>query len=991
MKLNLRMLLEVPGSGRVRWGGRYALEDGAIVDIDRAFEAAKAILEEASSRLDAIRSEEDAKIQIITRLLTEVLGWSHSDISAEHPNDNGFSDYLLTNDERPEFVLEAKRIGVIELETKTVSKSYYKISGPVLKPALEGIKQAASYCYPIGAPLAVVTDGILWIVFLPWVPQASYLDRQAIVFPGISSVLNDFTAFYELLSKEHAGRGTFRVIFDAIHENRLVLNRELKAPLLASDNRIVQKSPLSFDLENVFDGFFSSLAGDRDPSMLIDCFVESRESRIADFSLERLTKNVLGNIDPAERDVGEGLQDIVQGAVAGEIGQTVFIIGPSGAGKSTFLDRFFARTLAPEIRAKCVVAKIDILDASGDESTVLQWITNRAIALIEQELFEGGIPDWNDLQGLYHLEYLRRAKGVDAALYQRDKNAFKEKFARYVEEQVEKDREGYLRRLVVNTVRSRKRLPIFVIDNTDEFPLSFKEVVFQYFQSLRREADHSLVFFPVTDRSAWSFSKTDIFNIYSSKSFFLPTPPPREVFRARVDYIRDKWVPDDERKTAGDYLTVGGIRIKIRNLATFAAVIESVFVNQDYPSRTIGDLSNYNMRKALGLAKRVITSSVLDLEDLVRSYLTGEMVAPSAAHFVNALVKGDYLFFKSGEEPLLFPLYQVDFTVRQSPLIFARVLILLSDLGRGATEDADRYMSVSSILAYFGVMAVPEAATQRALEALLVAGLLEPYDLSKKDYSDDQRLAITFSGVAHLRLGLYNPVFFEQLALTTRIADPEVTAQMRGVYFSSASLLVKLERVRELFASYLASEDERLLKVPDRDEFRSQAEVCDKIRSRWISTSDAPEERWRPPDLVGESVTGTVENFDRFRGFGFVDLPSLHDSAFLHSRILEQGDFPDVSDGDRIVCDVQRNDKGLVVSKVHEISAEEGIRSTGTIVKLIPDRGYGFVNVPELDADAFFHYHLFKPEERASLSEGQQLTIELKTDPQGRPQVRRVL
>lgn len=41
--------------------------------------------------------------------------------------------------------------------------------------------------------------------------------------------------------------------------------------------------------------------------MLVDCFVETRESRIADFSLERLTKNVLGNIDPNERDVGAGL------------------------------------------------------------------------------------------------------------------------------------------------------------------------------------------------------------------------------------------------------------------------------------------------------------------------------------------------------------------------------------------------------------------------------------------------------------------------------------------------------------------------------------------------------------------------------------------------------------------------------------------------------------------------------------------------------------
>jgi cold shock CspA family protein/GTPase SAR1 family protein len=810
----------------------------------------------------------------------------------------------------------------------------------------------------------------------------------------MQAVLDDFSVFYELLSKEHSAMGTYRVIFDSIHENRLVLDRELSAPLSASDNRIVQKSGLSFDLENVFDGFFAGLAGDQDPEMLVECFVETRESRIADFSLERLTKNVLGNIDPSERDVGQGLEAIVQGAVAGELGQTVFIVGPSGAGKSTFLERFFSRTLAPETRARCVVVKIDALDASGDESTALHWVTERAISSIERALFDDGIPAWNDLQGLYQLEYVRRSKGVDSALYNRDKAAFKEKFAGYVEEQVERDREGYLRRLLTNVVKSRKKLPIFFVDNTDEFSLTFKTSLFQYFQAMRREIKHCLLIFPATDRSAWSFSKTDIFNIYSSKSFFLPTPSPREVFRKRIEYIRRKANSDDQDSdSAGvrDYVTARGIRVSIRNLQAFASVIESVFVNQDYAAKRVGELANYNMRKALGLAKRVITSSVLNLEDLVRSYVTGDMAAPSPVHFSNALIKGDYQHFKPGDEPLLFPVFQVDSTVRQSPLIHARILTLLSDLTRGATEDAERYMSVNSILAYFGVMSVAEAATQRGLEALLLSGLLEPYDLSKKDYSDDQRLAITFSGLAHLDLSIYNPVFFEQFALTTRLPDPEAAEEIRDAYLANGSLIARLERVRELFAAYLCDEDERHLKVPQREEFRSQAALCTEIRGRWSTAKATSEEHWQLPDVVAEAVAGIVESFDRFRGYGFVDVPSLRDSAFLHARILEQGNLPEVHDGDRIVCDVNRNEKGLVVSRVLSVEPDKSTKTLGRIVKLFPDRGYGFINVPELGTDAFFHYHLFKPDERDGLTEGTELVVELRTDERGRAQVRRIV
>lgn len=269
--------------------------------VDQAFESAKRIIEAATAHLEQIKTEEDAKLQIINRFLTEALGWKYTDISTEQPNQNGFSDYVVTRDCQPAFVLEAKKVGAINIATHTTAKSYYKISGPVLRPAIEGIRQAASYCHPLGIQLSVLTDGLLWIVFLPWVPDDSYTERQAIVFPSFESIIDDFSLFYELLSRDHSSKKTFRVIFDAIHENRLILDRHLSSPILPSDNRIVQKSGLSFDLESVFDGFFAGLSGDNDAEMLMDCFVETRESKIADFSLERLTKNVLGNIDPRSR------------------------------------------------------------------------------------------------------------------------------------------------------------------------------------------------------------------------------------------------------------------------------------------------------------------------------------------------------------------------------------------------------------------------------------------------------------------------------------------------------------------------------------------------------------------------------------------------------------------------------------------------------------------------------------------------------------------
>ena len=520
------------------------------MNVDTAFEQAKAIVLSVADRIEAIRSEEDAKLQIITRIVTEVLGWSHEDIASETPNDNGFSDYLIKDGDRNAFVIEAKKIGEISLGTTSKVKGIYKVSGPVLKPAMTGIAQAARYCNPDGIPLAVLTDGLRWIIFLPW----GYREKQAIVFPSLESIIQDFSIFFEILSKSECRKATYRAIFDQLNENRLNLENPLVPAFDIGENSIVQKSGLAFDLEKVFASFFSGLTGDDDPDMILDCFVETKESRVADFSLERITKNVLGNLSPQHADVGEGLHALVKDAVAGETGQTVFIVGPSGAGKSTFLDRFFKRTLSADIRERCIVIHVNVLDASGSDLSALQWMTECSIRAIEQQLFPEGFPEWPHLQALYHLEYVKRSKGIDALLYARDKDAFKEKFAAYVEDQVYKDREGYLQRLISDLIKNRKKLPIFVVDNTDEFDLDFKIRVFQYFQSIRRAAAHCLLLFPATDRSAWTFSKTEIFNIYSSRSFFLPTPSPREVFRKRIDYLKQKIGSKTGVKTAREYL-----------------------------------------------------------------------------------------------------------------------------------------------------------------------------------------------------------------------------------------------------------------------------------------------------------------------------------------------------------------------------------------------------------------------------------------------------
>ncbi|WP_316230534.1 hypothetical protein [Bradyrhizobium sp. SZCCHNR1051] len=964
--------------------------------IDSAYSRAAAIVAEIEPRLSDVLTEEDAKLQLVTRFLTEVLGWSHSAISAERKNDNGYSDYIVNDAGRPAFLVEAKRIGRLGVLTSAITKQIYRISGPALKQCLDAIEQAASYCAPDGIQLAVVTDGVVWIFFKPFVPGENYKTKEAIVFPTLGSLLSDFSSFFELGSREAHQKAIYKHIFDRIHDRRLLLTLGLHSAYSEADVHPEFKSQLAFDLDKIFNSFFAGLIGDADPNMLVECFVETKESRIADFALEKLTTYVLGNISPPEKGVDEGLQQLITSTISDKHGDTVFIVGPSGAGKSTFLERFFRSTLPSNIRDRCVVINVNALDATGDAGTSLAWFTNCAIASIEKQLYIKGFPSWDELLGLYFKEYVRRSEGVDAELYKQDKDAFKRKFGEYMDEQVEKDREGYLRRLLIDVVENRRRLPIFVVDNTDEFSLDFKQSLFQYFQALRRHVTHCLLLFPLTDRSAWSFSKTELFNIYSSKSYFLPTPAPREVFRKRLEYLRSKM--ELEGRTAGVY-DAGSFRIRLESLEAFASAVEDIFVLQDYISNRLGSLANYNIRKTLGLARRVITSASLQIEDLLRSYVAGKQEPLSPEKFMRALILGDYNFYKRGDSHLLFPIFDVSSDIAQSPLMSVRVLSLLKAVHDARSSDDSRYISVPSIVQYFDGMGYAELAVDCALSALMDASLVEPHDPSIGGLSMAQRVAVTYSGLSHLELALFNTTFFGQMALITSVSDAEVANQIRSLHSAAEAKTFRMKKVREVFALFLIAEDEKFGRLPDAPQYLVQRAVTSEIR-KFAGGASEPELASR--DVVRESaregviataVNAVVDWYDEMKGYGFVLVDQLGESAFLHASILEKSGIAVVHDGDELIVDVSRTRKGISVSDVRKpdgVLAGDATLYKARVVKIFDQRGYGFVFVPALSKDAFFNLSRLSAEDRSSIKIGAEVQVELNRDSKGRGmQVRR--
>ena len=234
--------------------------------LDDSFVSLKEIVTDATESMAAILSEEDTKLQIITRILTEPLGWMVKDISAERKHDNGYSDYVVTSSGRSAILLEAKRIGSLELPLANKGKCLaLKLDGPALLKVKQGIDQAATYASPYGIPVAVLTDGLTWIVFKPHVTGEHFRNKEAYVFPSLEALQTDFSTFYDLLSKDSIQGKHYISLFDRVHNPRMLLSRPLVAAFAETEIIRNTKSEILFDLDRVFDTFFSRMRATRIP------------------------------------------------------------------------------------------------------------------------------------------------------------------------------------------------------------------------------------------------------------------------------------------------------------------------------------------------------------------------------------------------------------------------------------------------------------------------------------------------------------------------------------------------------------------------------------------------------------------------------------------------------------------------------------------------------------------------------------------------------
>ena len=788
------------------------------------------LLKEWSENIDNIVTEEDARFQVIDRMLTEVLGWNHSEIRTERNTDSGYVDYLIYSGGRNRLVLEAKRMSKLLIDTINPKVGEYKVNGAALASAKDGLKQAKRYCIDTGTGFAVLTTGIEWIGFLAVrTDGTSPKEGKAIVFPNLQSIQAKFAKFYDLFSRESVLNEDYKIVIHQAEGLQIQSVVELYTIVDSAQIRLLNKTKIASDLDQIFREFFSSMSGEHDIEMLSRCFVETKESREADSSLEKITRKLLNKIEVVSHGKDNELQKHIKQAVETQRGDFVLIIGNKGAGKSTFIDRFFRLILEKSIRDKCLVLRVDLRDSTGDIETITEWIIKELKDEIEGQLFKQESPTYEELQGIFYKEYERWKKGEYKYLYEHDKKEFKIKFGEYIYNLSKDSPLEYVIRLLQDSVRSRLMMPCLIFDNADHYPQQFQDAVFQFAQSIFRKVI-TFVIFPITDRTIWQLSKSGPFQSYDTTKFYLPVPSTKDVLSKRVDFVKHKIEESNRRE---EYFLKKGIKLNLQDINAFAVCLEEVFVKTDFVGRIIGWLANFDIRRSLQITQRIITSPRISIDDLVKTFLAGNSLMIPEWDIMRALISGDYTYFNQEENDFILNMFSIKRDRVTSPLIKLSIIVLLQNRELSATTSELSYMSVEDVMNYLEPLGFSRTVVKHYMLTLLQHRLIEPYDPTEDIIYEDLRVKVTSAGKIHYELATNNETYVTQMALTTPIRDNLLITKQREIFSTQKLNRGHWLRLISNFIKYVLEEDAKFVSIPDRDMYEIQLNLRTELEYQW--------------------------------------------------------------------------------------------------------------------------------------------------------------
>jgi len=637
-------------------------------------------------------SEADTRVNILDRVVHDVLEWPRDDVHREVYANPGFVDYELVVG-KPQLVIEAKKAGeTFVFPHKKGARKRFKISGSLGtdKKIRGAVDQARRYCSERGIRYGVATNGYSFIIFRGVTDGFPWRDGEAIVFGSPKEVEARFTEFWNLVSYEAVSDGKL----DDAFRPHLGDVRQYHRPveMILDGDAPYDRNPLNVALRPYVDKFFGDIASQDNVMILEHCYVHTRPLQVIDENLKLEINDVLPKFADSAVQLktsptceGGQIEKDVRSAAA-EVRKShkvVLLMGGIGSGKSTFLKRFF-KVVIPglvEENASGVHIYLDFLGGpdSVPELRRLLWkklasiLKDRASFLMKRGSLEGMFSArLSIMQEIYHEDEEKLTGKINDEIYKLSRDD--EEFSR-----------GALRHCV-----SVGRMPIIVFDNVDQLGLGVQIEVFTQCQNLARESG-CMAILVLREESYCAAQMQKQLTAYTIRPYHLSSPSFRKLIRTRIDFAANA-AAEDQR---GQLLTQTA-RERQQVVDFFRLLRDSIFEKNKNIVRLVEAVSFGNARIALDLLNAFITSGATNMAKILDKYsLYGRYTVPFH-EFAKSVILGDYRYYKEGRSFIMNVFYVTD-KRNASHFSALRILKYLGTV-RGADRDGEGFTSLQGLL-----------------------------------------------------------------------------------------------------------------------------------------------------------------------------------------------------------------------------------------------------------------------------------------------------
>lgn len=768
-------------------------------------------------------TESDTRSKFIDTILIGCLGWKEDDIRREVSIDGLRLDYLLSTT-RPILVLEAKKAKKAFPVFQKPSIQKIKIrtfitSNPAIKVHIE---QVAEYCFRHSAPIAVLTNGKTYLIFVavrtdgvPW------LDGKIIIIPDIFDESFNYSDIYNLLSKHIMLSGNLlsQLLVDEIPiKAKNVLN------CYNNPNATIPRNPFGLALEPLLQQVFSDVTKEDSSEVLEHCYVLPGETTLykAEFEallIDRPPKYSEAILSVSNKNQYEKFQEHIKEYLARKNwAQTLFVIGGLGVGKTMFLRRFFNPIINKEpLSEKTQSFYVDFRKPGLDPRKVPELIYEKLYEEVleldqkpvpgEQDIFYD-FSSFEGLQQIFWPQMQRFLRGPEGKLKDIDEKEY-EKAKINLLSSMNSDKVAFVKG-AFKVLRERyHRHTTVILDNADQCKPEYQESIYLFSRTLETDLQ-CLIIVSLREEWYWHFSKKGgPLSAYHDLVYHIPAPRVRNVLDKRIDYalelLQKYQIPKAYVDLDNDFHLEAGHLIK------YLTIFKNAFIKNEDVTVFYECLSNGNIRKGLDAFLEFLRSGHTHVDEYLKAITLGRHLYVLKFHQVfKSISRGSYYYYSSNRSiiPNVFlPIAGVG-GLQMSYFIKVYLLHYLSTEAKINTEVGQGYVPISQAKLLLAKLGLDESSRKQMIITLFDEELVEPNIRLSDDYADWTHIRITAFGLYTIRQMTYRFAYLEAIMLDTPLKDSRLLNRIIGLYVEGKkpSLHQRMLCVKD-FIDYLHKEE----------------------------------------------------------------------------------------------------------------------------------------------------------------------------------------